>query len=145
MLAIHGIWAYGVLGLWAEDPDGPAIAPPRPGRASRAPRPHPFAAAADAIAGVVPGLAEPAADLALKAVEDELTLWLPATADGPLASPELIRAPGSEPAKAAGRGTLAAWRVPALTFAPPAALELLSVLGEARAPGACPAAPSSRA
>jgi hypothetical protein len=136
MLAIHGVWAYGVLGLWAEDPDGPAIAPPRPGRASRAPRSHPFAATADAIAGVVPELAEPVADLALKAVEDELTLWLPATADGPLASPELIRAPGGEPAKAAGRSTLAAWRVPALTFGPPAALELLSVLGEARAPGA---------
>ena len=131
MLAIHGIWAYGVLGLWAEDPDGPPSSPPRPGRASRAPRPHPFAAAAEVIADVVAGLAEPAADLARKAVEDELTLWLPATADGPLASPELIRAPDSEPARNAGRGMLTAWRVPALTFEPPAALELLSVLGEA--------------
>ena len=131
MLAIHGIWAYGVLGLWAEDPDGPASSPPRPGRASRAPRPHPFAAAAEVIADVVAGLAEPAADLARKAVEDELTLWLPATADGPLASPELIRAPDSEPARTAGRGMLTAWRVPALTFEPSAALELLSVLGEA--------------
>jgi SNF2 family DNA or RNA helicase len=136
MLVIHGIWAYGALGLWAEDPDGPASAPPRPGRASRAPRPHPFAAPADVIADVVAELAGPVADLALKAVEDELTLWLPATADGPLASPELIRAPDSQPAKAAGRGMLAAWRVPALTFEPSAALELLSVLGEVRVLGA---------
>jgi SNF2 family DNA or RNA helicase len=136
MLVIHGIWAYGALSLWAEDPDGPAVAPPRPGRASRAPRPHPFAAAADVIADVVAELAEPASDLALKAVEDELTLWLPATADGPLASPELVRAPDSQPAKAAGRSALAAWRVPALTIGPSAALELLSVLGEAGAGGA---------
>ncbi len=96
MLAIHGIWAYGVLSLWAEDPGRPAAAPPRPGRASRAPRPHPFAAAADLIADVAAGLAEPAAGLVRKAVEDELTLWLPATADGPVASPELIRAPDSQ-------------------------------------------------
>ena len=150
MLVIHGIWAYGALALWAEDADGTAIAPPRPGRASRAPRPHPFAAAADAVASVVAGLAGPVAglagpfaDLALKAVEDELTLWLPASADGPLASPELIRAPDSQPAKAAGRTVLAAWRVPALTFEPAAAVELLSVLGEARALGARAAAGGS--
>ena len=136
MLVVHGIWAYGALGLWAEDPGGPATAPPRPGRASRAPRPHPFAAAADVIADVVAELAEPAAELALKGVEDELTLWLPATADGPQASPELIRAPGSEPARTAGRSALAAWRVPGLSFEPPAAVELLSVLGEAGAGGA---------
>ncbi len=136
MLTIHGIWAYGALGLWAEDPDGPAVAPPRPGRASRVPRPHPFAAAADALADVVAELAEPVAELALKAVEDELTLWLPATAEGPLASPELSTAPDSQPAKAAGRSALAAWRVPALTFGPSAAFELLSVLGEASARGA---------
>ena len=103
MLTIHGIWAYGALGLWAEDPDGPAVAPPRPGRASRVPRPHPFAADADAIADAVTELAGSVGELALKAVEDELTLWLPATAEGPLASPELSTAPDSQPAKAAGR------------------------------------------
>jgi SNF2 family DNA or RNA helicase len=135
MLAIHGIWAYGALGLWAEDPDRPAAVPPRPGRASRAPRPHPFAAAAEVIAVVVAGLAEPAVDLVRKAVEDELTLWLPATADGPLASPELIRAPDSQPVKAAGRGMLTGWRVPALTFEPSASLALLSMLAEAGALG----------
>ena len=46
MLVIHGIWAYGALQVWAEDSALPAQAPPRRGRPSRAPRPHPFAAAA---------------------------------------------------------------------------------------------------
>jgi hypothetical protein len=136
MLAIHGIWAYGALCLWAEDADGPATAQRRPGRLSRAPRPHPFAAAADVIADAIAELAEPVSDLALKAVDDELTLWLPARADGPLPSPELFRAPDSQPATGTGRGALAAWRVPALTFEPSAGLDLLSVLGETRAPGA---------
>jgi SNF2 family DNA or RNA helicase len=155
MLAIHGIWAYGALFLWAEDADGPAVVPSRPGRPSRAPRPHPFAAAADRIAAAVrdstaaagdsaaaaagdspaAGHAGPVADLLLKAVDDELTLWLPATADGPLASPELIRAPENQPAAVTRRSALAAWRVPALTVEPAAALDLLSVLGEARAHG----------
>ena len=33
MLAIHGIWAHGVLSLWAEDSDGQRPAPiaPHPG------------------------------------------------------------------------------------------------------------------
>jgi SNF2 family DNA or RNA helicase len=148
MLAIHGIWAYGALFLWAEDADGPAVVPSRPGRPSRAPLPHPFAAAADRIAAAVrdstaaaagdsPAAdhAGPVADLLLKAVDDELTLWLPATADGPLASPELIRAPENQPAAVTRRSALAAWRVPALTVEPAAALDLLSVLGEARAHG----------
>src|SRR5712692_6808457 len=136
MLAIHGIWAYGALCLWAEDADGPATAQRRPGRPSRAPRPHPFAAAADVIADAVAELAEPVAEMALKAVDDELTLWLPARADGPLPSPELFRSPESQPATGTGRAALAAWRVPALTFEPSAGLDLLSVLGESRALGA---------
>ncbi len=132
MLAVHGIWAYGALFLWAEDADGPVMVQRRPGRPSRAPRPHPFAAAADVIAAAAAELAEPAADLVLKAVDDELTLWLPGTADGPLASPELVRTPEKQPATGTARGTLAVWRVPALTFEPAAALDLLSVLGETR-------------
>src|SRR5438270_747919 len=43
MLVIHGIWAYGAPHVWAEDPALPALAPPRAGRPSRAPRSHPFA------------------------------------------------------------------------------------------------------
>jgi SNF2 family DNA or RNA helicase len=136
VLVIHGIWAYGALSLWAEDSGRPARAQPRPGRPSRAPRAHPFAGGLDVLADVVAELAGPAADLARKAIEDELTLRLPSTADGPLASPALIREPGTEPAKPAGRPprpALAAWRLPALTFEPAAALDLLTALGEAGA------------
>ena len=132
MLAIHGVWAYGALFLWAEDADGPAAAQPRPGRPSRAPRPHPFAATAESAAAAVAEYAGPVADLVLKAVDDELTLWLPATADGPLASPELIRAPENQPAAGTRRCSLTTWRVPALTFEPAAALDVLGVLGESR-------------
>ncbi len=103
MLVIHGIWAYGALSLWAEDSDGPARAQPRPGRPSRAPRAHPFAGGLDALADAIAELAGPAADLARKAVEDELTLRLPPAPDGPLASPALIREPGTEPAKTRAR------------------------------------------
>jgi SNF2 family DNA or RNA helicase len=137
MLVIHGIWAYGALSLWAEDSGGPASLPPRPGRPSRAPRPHPFAGDPDALAEVVAELVGPAAELACKAIEDELTLRLPSAADGPLASPALVRAPDAGPAKAASRPALAAWRVPALTFDPAAAADLLAALGE---PGAASSA-----
>jgi len=137
MLVIHGIWAYGALSLWAEDSEGPATVPPRPGRPSRAPRPHPFASTPDDLADALAELAGPAADLARKAIEDELTLRLPSVPDGPLASPGLSRAPDAGRGPAAGRPGLAAWRVPALTFDPPAAADLLAALGE---PGAGSAA-----
>jgi len=96
MLVIHGIWAYGALSLWAEDSAGPAQARPRAGRSSRAPRPHPFAGTLEALADAVAELAGPSADLARKAIEDELTLRLPGTPDGPLASPALIRDPATQ-------------------------------------------------
>ena len=133
MLVIHGIWAYGALSLWAEDSAGPASVPPRPGRPSRAPRPHPFAGGPDALAEAVAELADPAADLARKAIEDELTLRLPSAADGPLASPALTREPDAAPARRPARPGLAPWRVPALTFDPAVAADLLVPLGE---PGA---------
>ena len=92
MLVIHGIWAYGALQVWAEDSGLPPQAPPRGGRPSRAPRPHPFAAApdvlADALADALAGAGT--GDLPRKAVDDELTLRLPSTPGGPLASPELL-------------------------------------------------------
>ena len=101
MLVIHGIWAYGTLNLWAEDSAGPARAKPRPGRPSRAPRPHPFAGGLDALADAVAELAGSASDLARKAIEDELTLLLPSTLDGPLASPGLVREAGAAAGPAA--------------------------------------------
>jgi SNF2 family DNA or RNA helicase len=130
MLVIHAVWAYGALQVWGEDSVLPAQAPPRRGRPSRAPRQHPFASAPDQLADA---LAEAGAgDLARKAVDDELTLWLPSAPDGPLASPDLMRplAAGESPETPAPRPTLAAWRVPAVVFGPAAATALLAALAE---------------
>ena len=93
MLVVHGIWAYGALQVWAEDSGLPAQAPPRAGRPSRAPRPHPFAARPGELADAL--AAAGAGDLPRKAADDKVTLRLPSTADGPLASPELLRPPAA--------------------------------------------------
>jgi hypothetical protein len=144
MLVVHGIWAYGAAQVWAEDSGLPPQAPPRRGRPSRAPRPHPFAAPpdvlADALAGALAGTS--AGDLPHKTVDDEVTLRLPSTTDGPLASPELLIRPAEAAGVtsaagvtgAAGRPSLALWRVPVLVFEPAAAASLLTVLAEL-APG----------
>jgi SNF2 family DNA or RNA helicase len=121
MLVIHGIWAYGALHVWAEDPGLPAQGPPRLGRPSRAPRPHPYACEATVLADLLAELPEPLPDLARKAVDDELTLLLPTIGDGPLPSPELGREPPS------GKASPASWRVPALVFDAPTAAELLAL------------------
>ena len=100
MLVIHGIWAHGVLSLWAEDSDQPAAVPsvpsgqsrPAEGRSPRAPRPHPFAASTGLLADVLAEFGEDASDLVRKAVDDELTLWLPGSGTGPAASSDLVRA-----------------------------------------------------
>src|ERR1700756_1865624 len=105
MLVVHGGWAYGSVWLWAEAPALPARAAPRPGRPSRAPRPHPFAVAAAQLADALAELPDPVGGLVRKAVDDELTLQLPTIGDGPLASQEA----GREPPQ--GRAALAAWRV----------------------------------
>ncbi len=99
MLVIHGIWAHGVLSLWAEDSDQPAEVPsdtpgqPRsgPGRSPRS-RSHPFAASTGLLGDVLAEFGEDAGDLVRKAADDELNLWLPGTAAGPAASPDLARA-----------------------------------------------------
>src|SRR5215469_3851088 len=138
MLVVHGIWAYGAVQLWAEDPALPAHAPPRAGRPSRAPRRHPFAAGAAEVADALVALRAPAADLARKAVDDELTLRLPTIGDGPLASPELTRPhntaepPGGDRPSGGTRPSMAAWRVPVLTFEPDAAAGLLTMLAGAQ-------------
>jgi superfamily II DNA or RNA helicase len=106
MLVVHGIWAYGALQVWAEDSALPARAATVTGRPSRASRPHPFAAPshviADALTDALAGgaldgsAAGGAADLLRKALDEELTLRLPSTQLGPLASPELFRPPAAE-------------------------------------------------
>src|ERR1700749_509764 len=138
MLVIHGIWAYGALQVWAEDSALPAQAPPRAGRPSRAPRPHPFAAPPDALADVLAeALTDATAgagtgDLPRKAVDDEITLSLPSAGDGPLASPELARPPaeGTDDVRPSRGPALAGWRVPVLVFEPAAAAPLLSALAD---------------
>jgi hypothetical protein len=92
MLAIHGIWAYGALRLWAEDSGKSAQVPSGQGRAGHVPRTHPFAAEPGLLADVLAEFGEPASDLVRKAADDELTLWLPGKSAGPLASPDLARA-----------------------------------------------------
>src|ERR1019366_8014586 len=87
------------------------------------------------LADAVAELPDPCGDLARKATDDELTLRLPSTEEGPLASPALTREPAGEPGAPAGRAVLGAWRLPALIFEPAAALDLLGALGE---PGALP-------
>ncbi len=134
MLAIHGIWADGALSLWAEDSSQPG----HPVGAARAPRPHPFAAPAGLLADMLAEFGELTADLARKADDGELTLWLPGTAaSGPLPSPDLIalRAGPGGPESGReqgrpGRPALAAWLVPALRFAPAAALAVLSAISQ---------------
>jgi SNF2 family DNA or RNA helicase len=137
MLVIHGIWGYGAAQVWAEDSLLPPQAPPRRGRPSRAPRPHPFAAPpdelADALADALTGAG--LADMPRKAVDDEILLRLPSVAEGPLASPELLRPPAEAAGGIAGtailaghRPSLAAWRVPVLIFEPAAAMPLLAAL-----------------
>jgi SNF2 family DNA or RNA helicase len=136
MLVVHGIWAYGAVQLWAEDPALPAHAPPRAGRPSRAPRRHPFAVGAAELADALVALRTPAADQARKAVDDELTLRLPTIGDGPLASPELTRphntaeSPGEDRPSGSTRPSMAAWRIPVLTFEPDAAAGLLTALAD---------------
>src|SRR6185437_1379002 len=146
MLVVHGTWAYGAPLVWAEDSGLPAQAPPRPGRPSRAPRPHPFAAPAGALARALAAVLAggPAGSFARalpgQAADDEVTLHLPSTASGPAASPELLVQPTAGGA-AAGRLSLAAWRVPVLYFEPAAALSLLAALARL-APGDVVASPS---
>jgi SNF2-related domain/SNF2 Helicase protein/Helicase conserved C-terminal domain len=95
MLAIHGIWAHGVLSLWAEDSEQPAPAPPPQRVVSHVSRPHPFAASAGLVADVLAEVGEPASDLVRKAVDGELALWLPAAAGRPVSSPDLLVGPNS--------------------------------------------------
>ena len=131
MLVIHGIWAYGALHVWAEDSVLPAQAPPPPGRPSRVPRPHPFAASPGELADALAG-AGVAGELAGQAIDGELTLRLPSAGGGPFASPELLRPPHEETSDFSTRRgpALAAWRVPALVFETAAAVPVLALLAE---------------
>jgi SNF2 family DNA or RNA helicase len=136
MLVIHGIWARDALCLWAEDSARPVTSAAPPGRPSRAPRPHPFAADPETIAAALAPLGHAPGAAARQAAADELTLWLPSAPDSPQAAPELVR--GASPAGARARTrwpALGCWRVPALAVEPTAALAVLAALDRLASPG----------
>ena len=140
MLMIHGIWAHGVLSLWAEDSERPAPALVTASRQAEAARPHPFAAPAGLLADAIAEFGEPATDIVRKAAEDEMTLWLPTAGGEPVPSADLpspvadIADITDAPAAArAGRTRLSPWHVPVLSLDPAAALALLGALGSADA------------
>jgi len=144
MLVVHGTWAHGAPRVWAEDSGRPPQAARVRGRPSTDTRPHPFAAAPDvlakALADVLAGTS--AGDLPHTAANDEITLFLPSAAYGPLASPEFPAPPAeasatieaASGAPSARRPSLAAWRVPVLIFEAASAASLLLALAEL-APG----------
>ncbi|MGH3845312.1 MAG: SNF2 helicase-associated domain-containing protein, partial [Pseudonocardiaceae bacterium] len=109
MLVLHGFWSASTgLCLWAEDSDIPVKSP---SQALRSARPHPFAAAADVIAGIHAGKSGAA------------VLLLPSLRSAPLDSPELIRitprpAPQTDPA-------LLPWTVPVVSLDAASALTAL--------------------
>src|SRR6478672_3999478 len=106
MLVVHGFWfRSGSLRLWAEDSD---LLVKSPSQALRSARPHPFAAAADAVAGIHPG--KPGTSV----------LLLPSLRSAPLDSPELIRVIPRPAART--DATLLAWTVPVVQLDAGAAL-----------------------
>jgi SNF2 family DNA or RNA helicase len=117
---------------------------------------HPFASDPDLLASVLAEFSDVACDLARKATEDELVLWLPTEDDAPLPSSDLTALlgspPGRPPMAAGGQGAAAsarrtaqerpkrhssttghadlrAWQVPVLTFRAADALAMLIALG----------------
>ncbi|MFD9668834.1 DEAD/DEAH box helicase [Rhodococcus sp. NPDC059968] len=96
MLVLHGFWSTSRgLCLWAEDSDRLVKSP---SQALRSARPHPFAAPADAIAGIHAGKPGTA------------VLLLPSLRSAPLDSPELIRITPRPAART--DATLLPWTVP---------------------------------
>src|SRR5271166_6088600 len=109
MLVLHGFWSMpGSLRLWAEDS---GLLVKSPSQALRSARPHPFAAAADAIAEIHPG--KPGTSV----------LLLPSLRSAPLDSPELIRVIPRPTART--DATLLAWTVPVVQLDAGAALAAL--------------------
>ncbi len=115
MIVVHGLWRDDRLSLWAEDS---ALAV-TPARASRTTPAHPFAVAADQLAGILDGAAT-------KAPHGVAELHLPTRAGVVLDSPELVR--DNLPDHGRGVVSLRRWRVPALEFDPDDALVILCEL-----------------
>jgi len=96
VLVLHGLWsASSGLGIWVENSER---AVKSPSQALRSARPHPFAAPADAVAGIHAGKA------------GSTILLLPSVRSAPLDSPELLRVT-PRPAPRTGVALLP-WTVP---------------------------------
>ncbi|MFE6051107.1 SNF2-related protein [Kitasatospora sp. NPDC056446] len=119
MFVLHALWRTdGQLALWAEDARAhPGAAEPQPDRP--APRAHPYACPADALAAVLGGIGPGLDWLAGQAPERWTTLLLPTVGTAPAPSPDLPVTPPR------GGAVLTPWRVPALLFDAGAAAQLL--------------------
>ena len=115
MFVLHGTWQGDRLCVWAEDSTLPAAT-----RNRTSVRPHPYAAPAAELVSILAGLDAGLGESAIKATEDDLILLLPGSASAPQSSPELGRNPT--------RPRLRRWRLPALSFDPATALELLAAI-----------------
>jgi SNF2 family DNA or RNA helicase len=128
MIVLHGSWlpasgSDAPFALWAEtaQPEAQPTRPrgrPRKGAGGITARAHPFAAAAAELYQVLP-----TPELADEVTEERLIARLPTLADEPQPSRPFLRERA-----ASGSPALASWVVPALTFAPAGALELLAAL-----------------
>ena len=89
MVVLHAAWLAdpGRLALWAEDRNGPRATPARRGRATRRPRPHPFALDPEGLRLAVDEIAGTTAADRLGEEPVELTLRLPGTGGSPIGSP----------------------------------------------------------
>ncbi|NLE96476.1 MAG: DEAD/DEAH box helicase, partial [Propionibacterium sp.] len=115
MLVVHAHWSDGLV-VWAEDA---GLAVSSPSQALRSARPHPFAASAETLDGLLPGTPGTA------------ELRLPSLRKSPLDSPELVRTAPRPAARTAP--ALLRWTVPVMRLAPAAARSWLDDAGDTEA------------
>jgi SNF2 family DNA or RNA helicase len=131
VIALHAIWSSDRrLCLWGEDSAMPAALPRRPGRPPARPRarPHPFACPAEALVQLLDDA------VFRRAQVGELALLLPSFADGPAASPRLLRA-AEPPRRARSQPRFAPWTVPALSIGAQCAGDALLWCARGERPG----------
>ena len=117
MIALHAIWSRDSrMCVWGEDSVMPPRAPACRGRRPTKPRPreHPFACAAETVAGAL-GRVCPELNPGMM-VERRAPVLLPSFRHGPQPSPHLLRA-DEDPAAARRPDLLHPWVVPAAGFA----------------------------
>jgi superfamily II DNA or RNA helicase len=127
VIALHAVWSRdSQLCVWGESSDVSVRAPRRRGRRPAKPRArkHPFACAAQDLAGALDALGVSLGSGA--SVDRELPLLLPSFDDGPQHSPQLLSA--EEVRRPGNPELLDPWVVPAIGLGPAAALELLLAL-----------------